>query len=211
MDTHTSTDMQTTYTLFNTHTHTHTHTHRYAHTLISSLNYSLKHTYIHAHTDFHTHTHTCRCQRGPAGSDVASLPFRRRGNHILRKQTLTDLPPFSYLYLSAPLLHLSLSLSVSLLVLISLSFLPPLLPWLMQPAGMSQPATCEAPRWWQQQPCAACGLSGPHRAALLPLSAMHGRNVKKRIRGVTLAFNISLFYLLCLSSYRTLWFCAVSC
>lgn len=29
---------------------------------------------------------------GPAGSDVASLLFRRRGNHILRKQTLTALP-----------------------------------------------------------------------------------------------------------------------
>lgn len=36
---------------------------------------------------------------------LSLLPFRRRVNHILRKQTLTALPPFSYLYLSAPLLH----------------------------------------------------------------------------------------------------------
>ena len=59
----------------------------------------LKHTHTHAHT--HTLAGVTEDQRG------GMLPLkliRRRGNHILRKQTLTDLPPFSYLYLSAPLL-----------------------------------------------------------------------------------------------------------
>lgn len=67
-----------------------------------------------AHTLCLSHSHTLAgVKEDQRGSDVASLPFRRRGNHILRKQTLTDLPPFSYLYLSAPLLHLSVSLSAS--------------------------------------------------------------------------------------------------
>lgn len=74
-----------------------------------------------AHTLCLSHSHTLAgVKEDQRGSDVASLPFRRRGNHILRKQTLTDLPPFSYLYLSAPLLHLSVSLSASSPGLISL-------------------------------------------------------------------------------------------